>query len=51
VTYRVNSEPNDVTGKQYRLDVLRYSLFHLGLRVDVILSSPSEPITWTPGTR
>jgi hypothetical protein len=40
VTYRANSEPNAVTGKQYRLDVLRYSLFHQGLRVDITLLSP-----------
>jgi hypothetical protein len=40
VTYRANSEPNAVTGKQYRLDVLRYSLFHQGQRLDITLSSP-----------
>jgi hypothetical protein len=40
VTYRANSEPNVVTGKQYRLDVLRYSVFHQGLRVDITLLSP-----------
>ena len=40
VTYRANSEPNAVTGKQYRLDVLRYSLFHQGQRLDILLSSP-----------
>jgi hypothetical protein len=40
VTYRANSEPNPVTGKQYRLDVLRYSLFNQGLRLDITLSSP-----------
>jgi len=40
VTYRVNSEPNAVTGKQYRLDVLRYSFFNQGQRVDITLLSP-----------
>jgi hypothetical protein len=40
VTYRANSEPNAVTGKQYRLDELRYSLFHQGQRLDITLSSP-----------
>ena len=40
VTYRINGDPNPVTGKQYRLDVLRYSLFNNGLRVDVTLLAP-----------
>jgi hypothetical protein len=40
LTYRANSEPNAVTGKQYRLDVLRYTLYHQGLRVDIMLLSP-----------
>ena len=40
LTYRANSEPNAVTGKQYRLDVLRYTLYHQGLRVDITLLSP-----------
>jgi hypothetical protein len=40
VTYQVNSAPNSVTGKQYRLDALRYSLFHHGVRLDITLTSP-----------
>ncbi len=40
VTYRENSEPNSVTGKQYRLDVLRFTLFNAGLRLDITLLSP-----------
>ena len=40
VRYRVNSDPNQVTGKRYRLDVERYELFHAGMRVDVTLLSP-----------
>jgi hypothetical protein len=39
-SYRSNSEPNAVTGKQYRLDVLRYSLYKNGLRLDITLLSP-----------
>jgi hypothetical protein len=38
--YQENSAPNSVTGKQYRLDVLRYSVFHNGMRVDLTLLSP-----------
>jgi len=40
LTYRQNSEPNPVTGKRYRLDVLRYTYFRSGKRVDLTLSSP-----------
>jgi len=40
IEYRANSAPNDVTGKQYRLDVLRYELFRAGTEVDLTLSSP-----------
>ncbi len=40
ITYRVNSEPNQVTGKQYRLDVLRYEFFKNGMQADMVLSSP-----------
>jgi hypothetical protein len=39
-TYQANSEPNAVTGKQYRLDVQRYSLFHHGTEVVIGLRSP-----------
>ena len=38
--YRINSAPNQVTGKQYRLDVERYSVFRNGVRVDLTLLSP-----------
>ncbi len=40
VDYQVNSEPNKVTGKQYRLDVLRYELFHNGTEGVITLLSP-----------
>jgi hypothetical protein len=58
ITYRANSKKNRVTGKQYRLDVLRFELFHKNEEVDLTLSSPvgadnvdpwrliSESITW-----
>ena len=39
-TYRANSEPNSVTGKQYRLDVQRYSLYHNGTELVIGLRSP-----------
>jgi hypothetical protein len=35
-----NSPPNSVTGKQYRLEVLRYLLAHNGLEAVLLLSSP-----------
>ena len=38
--YLRNSEPNGVTGKQYRHDVLRYELFHRGMQVNLTLLSP-----------
>lgn len=40
ISYQANSEPNPVTGKQYRLDVLRYELFHNGRQVNLTLLSP-----------
>lgn len=40
ISYQANSEPNTVTGKQYRLDVLRYELFHAARRVNLTLLSP-----------
>jgi len=56
--YRENSAANTVTGKQYRLDVERYTVFKNGKRVDLILLSPvgsdnvdpwrivSQSLTW-----
>jgi hypothetical protein len=35
-----NSQANAVTGKQYRLDVLRYGFFHNGQQAVLLLSSP-----------
>jgi hypothetical protein len=40
ISYQANSDPNAVTGKQYRLDVLRYELFHAGTRTTLTLLSP-----------
>jgi hypothetical protein len=40
ITYQANSDPNPVTGKQYRLVVLRYELFHARRQVNLILLSP-----------
>jgi hypothetical protein len=40
ITYRANSDPNPVTGKQYRLDVLRYELYRAGTRTTLTLLSP-----------
>ena len=40
ITYRANSDPNAVTGKRYRLDVLRYELFRAGTRTTLTLLSP-----------
>jgi hypothetical protein len=40
VRYQANSAANPVTGKQYRLDVERYSVFRNGTRVDLTLLSP-----------
>jgi hypothetical protein len=40
VTYQANSDPNPVTGKQYRLDVLRYELFKGGEEAVITLLSP-----------
>jgi hypothetical protein len=40
ISYQANSDPNPVTGKQYRLDVLRYELFHHGTEVAIGLRSP-----------
>jgi hypothetical protein len=40
ISYQANSDPNRVTGKQYRQDVLRYELFHQGTQVNLTLLSP-----------
>jgi hypothetical protein len=40
VSYQANSDPNKVTGQQYRLDVLRYELFNSGTEADITLLSP-----------
>jgi hypothetical protein len=40
VTYQVNSAPNSVTGKQYRLEVIRFDFFKNGTEADLILSGP-----------
>jgi hypothetical protein len=40
ISYQANSDPNPVTGKQYRLDVLRYELSHAGTRTTLTLLSP-----------
>jgi hypothetical protein len=39
-TYQANSEPNAVTGQQYRLDVQRYSLYRHRTEVVIGLRSP-----------
>jgi hypothetical protein len=41
IVYQVNSAPNAVTGKQYRLDVLRYELWKSGTEAVITLSSPA----------
>jgi hypothetical protein len=38
--YQANSDPNPVTGKQYRLDVLRYELYKNGEEAVITLLSP-----------
>ena len=40
IEYQANSDPNPVTGKQYRLDVLRYELYKSGSEVAITLLSP-----------
>jgi hypothetical protein len=40
IEYQANSDPNPVTGKQYRLDVLRYELYKNGSEVAITLLSP-----------
>src|SRR2546426_250634 len=40
LTYQENSEPNPVTGKQYRLEVIRFDFYNNGEEADLILSGP-----------
>jgi hypothetical protein len=40
ISFQENSAPNAVTGKQYRLDVLRYELFRGGTEAVITLLSP-----------
>jgi len=40
LTYEENSAPNSVTGKQYRLEVVRFDFFHSGEEADLVLSGP-----------
>jgi len=40
VSFQENSAPNPVTGKQYRLDVLRYDLYRGGTEAVITLLSP-----------
>ncbi len=40
ITFQENSQPNPVTGKQYRLVVERFELFKNGREADLNLSSP-----------
>jgi hypothetical protein len=41
ITYKANSEPNPVTGKQYLLDVVCYELWKPGTEAVITLSSPA----------
>jgi hypothetical protein len=40
LTYKVNSKPNVVTGKQYRLEVIRFDFYRNGEETDLMLSGP-----------
>jgi hypothetical protein len=40
IKYQKNSPPNQVTGKKYRMDVLRYEFFRNGVQVNLTLESP-----------
>jgi hypothetical protein len=40
ISFQANSDPSPVTAKQYRLDVLRYIVFHGGTRITLTLLSP-----------
>jgi hypothetical protein len=50
ITYQANSEPNAVTGKQYRLDVQRFELWKAGTEVVLTLSSPAGADNVDPWT-
>ncbi len=41
IQYRTNSEPDPVTGRQYRLDVDRYELVRDGVRAIISLGGPA----------
>ena len=41
IQYRTNSAPDDVTGKQHRLDVDRYEIFKDGKRAILSIASPA----------
>jgi hypothetical protein len=41
ITYKANSAPNPVTGKQYLLEVLRYEVWKSGTEAVITLSSPA----------
>lgn len=40
IKYQKNSPPNQVTGKKYRMDVLRYEFYRNGVQVNLTLESP-----------
>ncbi len=40
IKYQKNSAANEVTGKKYRMDVLRYEFYRNGLQVNLSLESP-----------
>jgi hypothetical protein len=40
IKYQKNSAPNQVTGKQYRMDVERFEFFNNGRQVNLVLESP-----------
>jgi hypothetical protein len=41
ISFRADSAPDDVTGKQHRIDVDRYELFHNGTVAVISLASPA----------
>jgi hypothetical protein len=40
ISYQKNSSANEVTGKKYRMDVLRYEFYRNGFQVNLSLESP-----------
>jgi hypothetical protein len=40
IKYQKNSAPNQVTGKKYRMDVLRYEFYRNGVQANLSLESP-----------